>query len=92
MKPFSLASVPRETPPHSGEAPRSPNIERVWVRSHVTKTKLAEHMWPSLEAKMLRALENDTEWPPVFKIVGRARELVFRDYGVNMSLRRYPQS
>ena len=70
--------------------PRSPDIEQVWRRSYVKKTQLAELMWPVLQAKIEFALENGSEWPPVFQTVGRARELVFREYGASMSLRRYP--
>jgi hypothetical protein len=66
----------------------APNIEHAWTRSGVSKVELADALWPILEARIKRAVEEATAVPPVMKAMLRAYELASLSYGLNMTVRR----
>jgi hypothetical protein len=70
----------------------APNIEHAWKKSGVSKIDLADALWPILEARIKRAVEEATAGPPVMKAMLRAYELASLSYGLNMSVRRHSPS
>jgi hypothetical protein len=67
----------------------SPNIDDAWKTSGVSKTDLADALWPLLEARIERAIERGTTGPPVMKAMLRAHELASLSYRLSMSVRRH---
>ena len=68
----------------------SPNVQDVfWRGSGLSKTKLAEALWPLLEARMKHAIERSTAGPPVMQGVLRAYEMASASYGIRRALRRH---
>jgi hypothetical protein len=68
----------------------SPDVDDVfWKGSGLSKTVLAEALWPSLEARIKRNIEHGHEGPPIMQGVLRAYEMASVSYGVNMALRRH---
>jgi len=74
---------------HLQRMSNSPNIQKAWKRSGVSKPDLADTLWPLIKARIERAIEKGTTGPPVMKAMLRAHELASLSYGLNMSLRRY---
>lgn len=68
----------------------TPDIEdAAWNRSRITKVRLADALWPRLEARIERAIAAQTTGPPVMKAMLRAHELAMLSYRLHMSLRRH---
>jgi hypothetical protein len=67
----------------------SPDIEEVWKRSGVSKTKLAAVLWPVLETRIEKAIVSGVRRPPVMDAVYQAFDLANLSHGQTMSLRRH---
>jgi hypothetical protein len=67
----------------------SPNVDDVfWKGSGLSKTKLADALWPVLEKKVRRAIERRQPGPPIMRALVRAYEMAATPYRSNMILRR----
>lgn len=66
----------------------SPNVERAWQSSGISKVELAEAMWPLIEARVRRAIARGTKGPPIMANALRAYKLAVRHYGHRMRLSR----
>jgi len=67
----------------------SPDVEDAWREPGVNKLALADALWPTLAARIERAIAKQTTGPPVMKAVLRAYELAMLSYKRNMSVRRH---
>jgi hypothetical protein len=68
----------------------TPDIDDAWKASGVSKSDLADQLWPLLAARIERAIRQETNGPPIMKGMLRAYELAMLSYRGNMSLRRHP--
>lgn len=68
----------------------TPDIQDAWKASGVSKTDLANELWPLLEARIHRAIQRGTRGPPIMRGILRAYELAMLSYRQHMSLRRHP--
>jgi hypothetical protein len=67
----------------------SPNVDDVfWRRSGLSKTTLADALWPVLEKRIRRAIERGQQGPPIMRAIVRAYEMAAAPYRSNMMLRR----
>ncbi len=67
----------------------TPNVDDVfWRGSRLSKTALAEALWPVLEAHCRQATERGRPGPPVMRAVIRAYEMATAPYRSDMMLRR----
>jgi hypothetical protein len=68
----------------------APDVSRVFwgAWSGLSKPKLAEALWPVLEAKITKSIQRGQEGPPIMRACDRAYEMATVTYGVNVALRR----
>jgi hypothetical protein len=67
----------------------SPNVDDVfWRGSGLSKTKLADALWPILEKKIRRAIDRKEPGPPVMRALVRAYEMAAAPYRASMMLQR----
>ncbi len=70
----------------------SPNVDDVrWRGSGLSKKKLADALWPSLEARIKRAVSRGQKGPPIMRNVLRAYEMAVTSFGAPVILRRHPR-
>lgn len=70
----------------------SPNVDDVfrrWRGSGLSKTKLADALWPVLEKRIRRAIARGEQGPPIMQALARAYAMAAAPYRSNMILRRY---
>jgi hypothetical protein len=69
----------------------SPNVDDVfWRGSGLSKTKLADALWPILEKKIRRAIDRGEPGLPVMRALVRAYEMAAAPYRASMMLQRKP--
>jgi hypothetical protein len=75
---------------HAQRLRPAPDVSRVFwgSRSGLSKPKLAEALWPVLEAKITKAIQRGQNGPPIMRACGRAYEMATVTYGVSVALRR----
>jgi len=67
----------------------APDVAKLfWKRSGLSKTILAEALWPVLEARCRQAIQQEQAGPPVMRAVIRAWEMAVAPYRSDMMLRR----
>jgi hypothetical protein len=67
----------------------SPNVDDVfWKGSDLSKTKLADALWPLLEKKIRRAINRNEPGPPIMRACIRAYEMAAAPYRTSMMLQR----
>ena len=67
----------------------APDVEEVfWNGARLSKTALADALWPVLEAKINRAIQRRTAGPPVMRACVRAYEMAAVSEGFAIMLRR----
>jgi hypothetical protein len=67
----------------------SPNVDDVfWRGSDLSKTKLADALWPLLEKKIRRAIARNEPGPPIMRACVRAYEMAAAPYRTSMMLQR----
>jgi hypothetical protein len=67
----------------------SPNVDDVfWKGSGLSKTGLADALWPVLEKRIRRAIARGQQGPPIMRALARAYEMAATPYRSNMMLQR----
>ncbi len=67
----------------------TPDVEDVfWRRSGLSKTKLADELWPVLEHRIRRAVARGQQGPPIMRALIRAYVMAAAPYRAGMMLRR----
>lgn len=67
----------------------SPNVDDVfWRGSDLSKTKLADALWPLLEKKIRRAIARNEPGPPIMRACVRAYEMAAAPYRTSMMPQR----
>lgn len=67
----------------------TPNVGDVfWKRSGLSKTRLADALWPILEKRIRQAIQQRQQGPPIMRAIVRAYEMAAAPYRSNMMLRR----
>jgi hypothetical protein len=67
----------------------SPNVDDVrWRGSDLSKTKLADALWPVMEKKIRRAIDRGEPGPSIMRALVRAHEMASAPYRTSMILQR----
>jgi hypothetical protein len=67
----------------------TPDVAAVfWKHSGLSKTKLADALWPVLERRIRRAVARGQEGPPIMRALDRAYVMATAPYRTSMMLRR----